>query len=66
MRKAYVTAGAAVLAAAVLCCDGGGGGGSGPTPGEGGGPGVWIPDKDATVHKVSFAGASLLTVEAFV
>jgi hypothetical protein len=56
MRRACVVVGAAALAAAVLCCGGGGGGGAG----------VWITDKDPTVHKVSFDGESLLTVDDFV
>jgi hypothetical protein len=66
MRRAYFWVVAGVAAAALLSCDGGDNGGSGPTPGGGGGPGVWITDKDMTVHKVSFAGEALLTVEAFV
>jgi hypothetical protein len=65
MRRAYAIAGLAVLAFAFCACESGDDGGTGPTPGEGGGAGVWFADKDTTVHKLSLAGASLLTVGGF-
>ena len=64
MRFGRILWGAAFLAAAVLSCNGDDGGTT-PTPPSGGGAGVWVADKDATVNKFSHAGAPLAAASGF-